>query len=467
VSARAADWGWATELENVSGEVAIAGVGESEHTKASGRTPQEIALAAVERAIADAGLEPEEIDGLMHSGGLADQLDAAAYHAHFGTSHDIWESTAGGGMVWAATAPYAAGRALREGKARHIINVFAVAWASQRSSMTGGPGVFHAEERFKASLEVPFGWFPQPVYFATIARRHMHEFGTTAEDLGAIAVTCRRHANLHPGAVMHGRELTLDDYLSRPMLADPLRVEDCCLISDGGAAYVMTTRERARDLAKPLVTVAGIGEAYSATGAYWAEQSAFTSTPQVFSAPAAFDMAGIAPSDVDVLTLYDPFTICALMQIEDMGFCAKGGGGALVAGNGLYYEGGRLPYNTHGGMLSHAYVLGIAHVVEVVRQLRGEAHAQVTDAEIGVYGGYTGHMASTLVLRREDQALHDVLDDIDDVGMAGEAVGMSAGRGSDEATRGGGGRRTERDARPAGGGNGGDDDARSLERTSR
>ena len=303
-------------------------------------------------------------------------------------------------MTWAATAPYTAARAIRSGQARHLVNVFSVAWATERSRMLGGPGHFHAAERFKANLELPFGWFPQPVYFATIARRHMHEYGTRPEQLGAIAVSCRRHANLHPGAVMHDRSLSLDDYLSRPMLVDPLRIEDCCLISDGGGAYVMTSSERARDLRKPPVVVAGVGEGHSATGTYWSQQPDFTATPQVFSAPAAFAMAGIGPDDVDVLTLYDPFTIVALMQIEDMGFCPKGEGGAFVEGARLHHDGGGLPYNPHGGLLSHAYVLGISHVVEVVRQLRGEAHAQVAGAEVGVYGGYTGAMASTLVLRR-------------------------------------------------------------------
>ena len=159
------------------------------------------------------------------------------------------------------------------------------------------------------------------------------------------------------------------------------------------------TREAARDRPHPLVTATGMGEARARTGTYWAQQPDFTATPQVFSAPAAFGMAGIAPADVDVLTLYDPFTIVALMQIEDMGFCPKGEGGAFVEGARLFHDGGGLPYNTHGGLLSHAYVLGIAHVVEVVRQLRGEAAAQVPGAEIGVYGGYTGATASTLVLR--------------------------------------------------------------------
>ena len=394
-------WGVANPLEDVSGEVAIVGVGESEHTRASGRSTTAIAAAAVEAALADAGLGPGDVDGLLFSGGLPEQLDAAAFHSHFGTSHEIWECPRGGGMNLAATAPLEAARALRDGRASVLVNVFAVAWATQRGAMIGGPGQFHAQERYKRNLEVPFGWFPQPVYFATIARRHMHEYGTSPEALGEIAVACRVHANRHPGAVMHGRELTLEQYLARPMLCDPLRTEDCCLISDGGAAFVMTSRERARDRPHPLVTAMGMGEARARTGPYWAQQPDFTATPQVFSAPPAFEMAGIAPPDVDVLTLYDPFTIVALMQIEDMGFCEKGEADAFIRAGNLRVDGGCLPYNPHGGMLSHAYVLGIAHVVEVVRQLRGEAHAQVSDARIGVYGGYTGQMASTLVLARE------------------------------------------------------------------
>jgi acetyl-CoA acetyltransferase len=396
---RATDWGRAAPLEDIRDEVAIVGVGDADHSKASGRGAREIAAQAVERAIADAGLRPDEIDGLLYSGGVA-PFDAAAFHAHFGTRHAMFESGQGGGMTWAATAPHVAAGALRRGQARNLVNVFSVSWATDRGSMLGGPGQFHATERFKRNLEVPFGWFPQPVYFATIARRHMHEFGTSEAQLGAIAVACRRHANLHPGAVMKDRPLSLDEYLARPMLVDPLRVEDCCLISDGGGAYVMTSAERARDLRKPAVIVAGVGDGRSDTGTHWSQQSAFTTTPQVFSAPAAFEMAGIEPRDVDVLTLYDPFTIAALMQIEDMGFCEKGEAGPFVEGETLHHDGGRLPYNTHGGLLSHAYVLGISHVVEVVRQLRGEAAAQVPDAEIGVYGGYSGAMASTLVLRR-------------------------------------------------------------------
>jgi acetyl-CoA acetyltransferase len=393
------DWGWATDLDDVRGEVAICGVGESDHSKASGRTTQEIVGQAVERALADAGLEPTDVDGLMHIP-LAEQFDVAAFHAHFGTSHDMWESKNGGGMRWAASAPYDAARALRDGAAHTILNTFGVAWATQRSQMVAGPGESHAQEGFKQNVEIPFGWFPQPVYFATVARRHMHEFGTTQAQLGAVAVACRRHANLTPGAVMHDRPLTMEQYLASPTIVAPFRKEDCCLISDGGGAYLMTSPERARDLRTPLVEVAGVGLGNSVTGTHWAEQPAFTSTPQVFAAPAAFRMAGLAPSDVDVYTCYDPFTIHTIMQIEDSGFCDKGAGGEFVAGDTLHFDSGKLPTNTHGGLLSHAYVLGIAHVVEVVRQLRGEAAAQVPGADVGVFGGYTGPQAATLVLRR-------------------------------------------------------------------
>ena len=395
------DWGTSIPWEDVAGQVAICGVGESDHSKASGRSVREISAQAIERALDDAGLEPGDVDGIMFSAGVGEQFGAEAYREHFGTSHEMWVSQRGGGMAWAATAPARAARALRSGKATHIVNVFGVAWASQRGGEGGSHARFHKEEIFKASFEVPFGWFPQPVYFATIARRHMHEFGTKPEDLGAIAVACRRHANLHPGAVMRDKTLSLEQYLARPPLVDPLRMEDCCLISDGGAAYIMTTPERARDLRKAPVHVVGVGEATSNTGLYWSQQPAFTSTPQIYAAPPAFEMAGISPRDVDVLALYDPFTIVALMQMEDMGFCPKGEGGSFVEGDRLHFDGGGLAYNTHGGLLSHAYVLGISHVVELVRQLRGEAAAQVKNATVGVYGGYTGERASTLVLRRD------------------------------------------------------------------
>jgi acetyl-CoA acetyltransferase len=397
-TAPASNWGFPSELDDVGGEIAIVGIGDADYSKASGRTTYEIAAQASERALADAGLSASDIDGVMYVPFSGDQFDGRAFHAHFGTAHDLWVSDRGGGMVWAGSAPYDAALAIRSGRAHYVLNTFSVAWATQRPQMVGGPGHVHAEDLYKQNLEVPFGWFPQPVYFASIARRHMFEFGTTPEQLGAIAVACRRHAGLTPSAVMRNKPLSLEDYLRSPLIADPFRKEDCCLISDGGAAYIMTSLERARDLRQPIVAVLGVGVGNSRSGAYWSQQGAFTSTPQTFAAPGAFAMAGLRPDDVDVLACYDPFTIVSLMQIEDMGFCPKGEGGPFVSGDRLHFDSGTLPYNTHGGMLSHAYVLGIAHVVEIVRQLRGQAAAQVSAARVGVYGGYTGPQASTLIL---------------------------------------------------------------------
>jgi acetyl-CoA acetyltransferase len=391
-------------LEPVRGEVAIVGVGEAPSSGPSGRTAEAMAFEAIDAALADAGLTPDAVDGLMITGGMAGQITPDLYRSHYGTTGDIWFSERGGAFSGAAMAPYEAALAFRSGAAGIVVNVFGVAWASQQKAGTGGPATYHRDEQVKAAAEVPFGFLPQPVYFATIARRHMIEFGTTAEQLGAIAVTLRRHANGHPGAVMHSKTLSIDDYLARQPFVDPLRIEDCCLISDGAAAFVMVPAERAGDSPKQAAIAEGIGYGGSQRGTYFAMEPAFLSTPQRFSAPGAFAMAGITPADVDVLTLYDPFTIAALLQIEDMGFCAKGEGGAFVAGDRLAFDrprkAGGLPFNTHGGMLSHAYLLGISHVVELVRQLRGEAANQVSDAQIGVYGGYTGGDAATLVLRR-------------------------------------------------------------------
>jgi acetyl-CoA acetyltransferase len=391
--------------EAIRGEVSIVGIGETAYTGASGRSPEAMGLEAVGAALADAGLEPSRVDGLMITGHYPHQVTPASFREHFGVRQDIWFSGEGGAMTYAATAPCHAAAAIRQGLARIVVNVFAIDWATQMLRGThGGPAGYHLDEPMKANAEVPFGFIPQPVYFAHMARRHMIDFGTTADQLGAIAVAQRRHANGHPGAVMREKPLSLDDYLRREPFVDPLRLEDCCLISDGAAAFVVTAADHAADLAAAPVDVLGVGYGRSIAGPHFAQEPDFTSTPQCIGAPAAFAMAGVTPADVDVLANYDPFTIASLMQIEDMGFCPKGEGGRFVAGDRLAFDRGRrrggLPYNTHGGLLSHAYMLGIAHVVELVRQLRGRAANQVEDAEIGVYGGYTGLDAATMVLAK-------------------------------------------------------------------
>jgi acetyl-CoA acetyltransferase len=367
----------------------------------SNRTTKEIAAQAVELAIADAGLSPADIDGIMYHPMGGDQFNERDFGQHFGTRHDMWVSRAGGGMRWAATAPFDAALAIQAGKANHVLNSFAVAWATQRSDMIGGPGQAHAENLLKQNLEVPAGLFPQPVYAAVMARRHMVQYGTTTDDLAAVALTMRAHANATPGAVMHARPLTIDDYRAAPLIADPLCKFDCCLISDGGGAYVVSSVDAAQDLPQPVVTVDGVGLATSPEGSFFALRADITTTEVARAAPLAFAMAEIAPHDLDVLTVYDPFTIVTLMVLEDLGVCPRGGAGALARAGELRAAGGACPTNPHGGLHSHAYVLGIAHVVELVRQLRGTASNQVPGATAGAYAAATGPEAGVVVLRGE------------------------------------------------------------------
>jgi acetyl-CoA acetyltransferase len=235
---------------------------------------------------------------------------------------------------------------------------------------------------------LPHGLTAPPQWYALIARRHMHEFGTTAEQLGTIAVAMRKHAQRNPGAVMKDKPLTLADYLASPMITDPYRLFDCCLETDGAAAVIVTSAERARDLRRPPVYVMGVAAAQPYPADEITNRADLFETGLSIAAPRAFAMAGIRPADVDFAEIYDCFTFEVLQQLEEAGFCARGEGGAFVQG-GRIELGGDLPVNTHGGLLSEAHVLGMSHLTEAVRQLRGEAgDRQVRDAAIGVVTGW-------------------------------------------------------------------------------
>jgi len=237
--------------------------------------------------------------------------------------------------------------------------------------------------------------------YAMAAQRHMHEFGTRPEQLAEIAVTMRRHAALNPNA-QYRDPISVDDVLGSRMVADPLHKLDCCVISDGGGAIIMTTSERARDLRRPPVYVLGAAMA----GSHWnpSQMRDFTTTAAAQCGPEAFAQAGVRPEDVDTVQCYDSFTITVLLLLEDMGFCAKGEGGAFVE-SGVLRRGGALPMNTDGGGLSacHPGMRGIFLINEAVRQLRGDAgEAQVPDCEVAVACGSGGALSciGTVVLGR-------------------------------------------------------------------
>jgi acetyl-CoA acetyltransferase len=386
----------------VKDQACIVGVGETAYCRkpGSGMTHLGLQLQAATRAIEDAGLRNAQIDGLMPfpSVGVAEELAAS-----LGCENLRFAATIHMGGAAPVASLRAAAAAVVSGLCDHVLipggwNGYSGARVRQTLStdVSSIPGGAIARDYY-----LPHGLTAPPQWYALMARRHMHEFGTRPEQLGAIAVAMRKHAQLNPKAVMHGKPMTLDDYLASPMIAAPYRLFDCCLETDGGAAVVVTSAERARDLGKQPVYIMGAaaGQPYPADEI--TNRRDLFRTGLTTAAPEAFGKAGIRPSDVDFAEIYDCFTFEVLQQIEELGFCKRGEGGAFVEG-GRIELGGELPVNTHGGLLSEAHVLGISHVVEAVRQLRGEAgERQVPDAEIGVVTGWGDFGdGSVAVLRR-------------------------------------------------------------------
>jgi len=236
--------------------------------------------------------------------------------------------------------------------------------------------------------------------YAQGARRHMELYGTTPRHFAEVAVVTRRHAALNGNVVMN-KPLTVEEHHASRMIADPFRLFDCSLESDGGAAIIVSAAERARDLKKPLVTVMGVAEGHPESPASIAQRPDLLEFGLAKAAARAYPMAGVGPKDIDVAEIYDCFTFTVINQLELLGFCKKGEGGPFIMG-GRIALGGDLPVNTHGGLLSQGHVVGLNHVIELTRQLRREAgKAQVKDAEVGLVTGY-GDMGdgSLAILRR-------------------------------------------------------------------
>jgi acetyl-CoA acetyltransferase len=380
--------------------IAIVGVGETDYAWKDPRSPAALALDAVQRALADAGLTGADVDGIVtESYTLATKAPADFVAAHLGMRDRNFSAHMGIAGSGTVGAPALARMAIESGQASVVVSYYAIN-LSERGA--GGAYAVHAGDKAKAAFEMPFGYYGQPVYFAAAAARYRHLYGLEPEQLGAVALAARAHAQRTPNALRR-EPLSMDDFLANPVVADPLRKLDCCLVNDGGVAFVMTSLERARDLPHPPAVVAGVGFGSKpiAQSGYFSQSSDLLTTPAAISGPKAYRDAGLAPADVDIAEIYDCFTISMLLQLEDLGFAEKGSGAAFIA-SGATGPGGSLPVNTHGGLLSQSYLVGANHVVEAVRQLRGDrGEAQVDDVEVALVAGLGAPEHATLLLTKD------------------------------------------------------------------
>lgn len=369
---------------SLSDKACVSGVGETVYMRGSTKTPLELQLESSLKAIADAGLDPKDIDGVIPIGIVSGTADD--FIENFGIPDLRFSAVIPHGGASPAIALQCAAAMVASGVCNHLLITFG---RSVTASANKAGARIHQMPQFHyvTEFEHPQGNSAPAQIYAPMARRHMELYGTTVEHFGEVAVACRAHALLNDNAIMK-KPMTLEDHRNSRMIADPFRLFDCSLESDGGAAMVVSAADRAADLRHRRVFISGVAAGHPDSPSSITQRADMTSLGLSKAAPRAFEMAGVTPADVDVAEIYDCFTYAVIRQFEDMGFCEKGEGGPFVEGGRLRL-GGALPTNTHGGLLSQAHVWGLNHIVELTRQLRGTAgRAQVPDAEVGVVTGY-------------------------------------------------------------------------------
>jgi acetyl-CoA C-acetyltransferase len=385
---------------SLNGKAYIVGAYEHPTRKADDLSVVRLHADVAKGALADAGLSRSDIDGYFCAGD-APGLGATTMVEYLGLKVRHVDSTECGGSAPMLHVAHAA-EAIAAGRC----NVALITLAG-RPRAAGAALALKAPDPDAPELafELPYGPATQNLY-GMVAKRHMHEFGTTSEQLAWIKVAASHHAQHNPYAMLRN-VVTVEEVLASPLVSDPLHRLDCCVVSDGGGAVIVARPEIARQLKRPLIKVRGTGEApkHAMGGKIDLSYSA-----AVWSGPAAFAEAGVTPADIQYASLYDSFTITVLMQLEDLGFCKKGEGGRFVADGNLISGVGRLPFNTDGGGLCSNHPAnrgGITKIIEAVRQLRGEAHpaVQVRDCTLALASGIGGalasrHTAGTLILER-------------------------------------------------------------------
>ncbi len=384
----------------LGGRAAIVGIGATEFSKDSGRSEMSLASEAVAAAIADSGLSPSDIDGMVTYSTDNNPDIEIARHVGIGSLRHFSRVHYGGGAACGTIVM--AAMAVATGVADAVVCYRAF---NERSGRRFGAGVQDLDasataERAQFSWTTPAGLLTPASWVAMVARRYMHLSGATSLDFGRVAVAGRRHAANNPAAWFHEQPITLEDHQNSRWIVDPLHLLDCCQETDGGQALVVTSVERARDLPnKPAVVLAG---AQGAGDQQWTMTSFYrddiAQLPEMkVVADELWTSSGLSPSDIQTAILYDHFTPYVLMQLEEFGFCARGEAKDFIA-DGALEIGGRLPINTHGGQLGEAYLHGMNGIAEGVRQVRGTSLNQVDSVENVLVTAGTGVPTSGLVL---------------------------------------------------------------------
>src|SRR5262245_39066648 len=388
----------------LSNRTAIAGIGATEFSKDSGRSEMQLAVEAIHAALEDAGLEPENVDGLVSytvDGNAETEIarNLGIPELTFFSRIGFGGGAAGGVIQQAAmaVATVVVYRALNERSG----NRFGAGVHDRRQSASPGPSA-GGESAAVFGWYLPFGLVTPAAWVAMCATRYMHEFGATSEDFGCVAVAARRHAATNPAAWFHGKPITLADHQASRWIVEPLHLLDCCQESDGAVAIVVVSAERARDLRQPpaLITAAaqGSGPDQHVMTSYY--RDSIVGLPEAGSvARQLWEMSRLGPRDVRTAILYDHFTPFVLVQLEEFGFCARGEAKDFVK-DGNIEIGGGLPLNPHGGQLGEAYIHGMNGVAEAVRQVRGTAVNQIADVAHVLVTAGTGVPTSGLILGR-------------------------------------------------------------------
>jgi acetyl-CoA acetyltransferase len=381
-------------LKNLSGSAAIVGVAESDEIgKLPNKSPLQLHGEAAHNALTDAGIDKSEVDGFFTAGYV--NYEVAEY---LGIAPRFTDNTWVGGASFVIHVAHAIA-ALQAGYCEVALITHGQSGRSDRARMPLNPGV-PAQQ-----YEAPFGIIGPPATYSLAARRYMHQYGydRTRQALGEIAVATRKWANLNPKAYMHAEPMTFEDYHASRWISWPFHILDCCLVTDAGAAVVITSHERARDTRKPTISVLGAAEGHD--HAIVSQMPDLTMPFGQFTGHQALEMAGVLHSDIELAMIYDSFTYTVLVTLESLGFCRPGEGPEFVA-NQRTAPGGDFPLNTSGGGLSYTHpgMYGIFPIVEAVRQLRDETgKRQIDDCKLALVHGTGGNLSATgtVVLARE------------------------------------------------------------------